>query len=99
MQSKEWFRQGASLSQILSASEQGKLYQRLAGTDKEISDAIAVLSYLRETGIIGEDIDFVIGLLNVLRMSAFATSPHTNEITKMGLQMPKGESVVRDYGE
>ena len=46
-----------------------------------------------------EDTDFIIGLLDVLRMSRFATSEKVNEITKMGMMMPKGEDIISDFDE
>ena len=88
--SKYQFYQEASLSQKLA--DKYPLYQKLAGADRDLSDSIAVLSYLGEKGLIDQnDTDFIIGLLDVLRMSRFATSERVNEITKMGLQMPKAE--------
>ena len=41
----------------------------------------------------------MLGLLNVLRLSHFATSEKVNEITKMGLQMPKAEDIISDFDE
>ena len=67
------------------------IYQKLAGTDKELSDAIAVLTLLRQEKLVGKEIDFILKLLDVLRKSAFATSDKTNEITKLSLLLPKGE--------
>ena len=103
--SKYQFYQEASLSQKLA--DKLPLYQQLAGTDKDISDSIAVLSYLydpdpkkrerREKLRVENPIQWMIGLLDVLRMSAFATSEKTNEITKMGMQMPKAEDEISKF--
>lgn len=98
---KYQFFQEASLSQKLA--DKYPLYTKLAGTDKEISDSIAILSYLTDEDanklVETNPIAWTIGLLDVLRMSAFATSPHTNEISKMGLQMPKAEDIISDFGK
>lgn len=93
--SKYQFYQEASLSQKLA--DKIPLYQKLAGTDRYLSDSIAVLEFFRSRKVFAKDdpeIDMIIGLLNVLRMSAFATSERVNEITKMGMQMPKAEDIV-----
>jgi len=91
--SKYEFIQEASLSQQLAARV--PLYQKLAGSDQELSDSIAVLSYLGDRGMMNKkDLEFILGLLNVLRLSHFATSEKVNEITKMGLQMPRSDNIV-----
>lgn len=96
--SKYEFYQQASLSQKLA--DKYPLFQKLAGSDRDLSDSIAVLSYLGEQGMLEtEDTDFIIGLLDVLRMSRFATSEKVNEITKMGMMMPKGEDIISDFNE
>lgn len=94
---KYQFFQEASLSQKLA--HKIPLYQQLAGSDRELSDSIAILSYLKKRGLVGEEMDFIIGLLNVLRMSAFATSEKVNEISKMGMQMPKAEDIISSFDE
>jgi len=88
------FRQQASLSQ--RTASQIPILQKLAGSDPEISRSIAVLSYLREKKLIGKDADFIIGLLNYLRLAEFATSERTNEISKMGFMLPAKEFRVID---
>jgi len=94
----DWFRQGVSLSQQLSAKV--PLYQQLAGSDRELSDSIAVLSYLGKQGMMNKkDLEFILGLLDVLRISHFATSEQVNEITKMGLQMPKSDNIIGNFEE
>ena len=97
--SKYEFYKEASLSQQLAHKD--KIYQKLAGTDKELSDSIGILLILGEFGIIDlndPDTRLVLAMLDVQRKAAFATSEKTNEITKMGLQMPKGISEI-DYDE
>lgn len=89
------FRQQASLSQQLS--DQDKIFRKLAGTDPEISDSIGILLVLGEFGIIDlkdENMKLMLSLLDVQRKSHFATSDKVNEITKLGLQMPKRDQEV-----
>ena len=94
--SKGEFWKEASLSQKLADKQ--PLYQILAGTDPEISDSIAVLTYINDPENFKKSpIEFMLGLLNVLRMARFATSERTNEITKMGLQMPKAEDIISEF--
>ena len=96
--SKYQFWQEASLSQKLA--DKIPIYQKLAGSDPETSEAIAVLETFGELGYIdltAPAFVLVLGLLNARRQALFATSPHTNEITKMGMQMPKGEDVISKF--
>lgn len=97
------FFQEASLSQKLAATEEGMIYQKLAGSDRKISDSIGFFLMLDKHELIDIENDpnmsLMMDLLDVQRKSAFATSPHTNEITKMGLQMPKGENIISEFGE
>lgn len=91
--SKFQFYQEAILSQRLSAKY--PIYRKLAGSDQQISESIGILHYLGEKGIVNKtDVEFIIGLLDVMRMARFATSERTNEITKMGMQMPKDEHEI-----
>jgi len=95
-QSKYNTYQQASLSQKVSA--QIPLLKKLSGSDPELSDSIAVLSYLKENRMMNtKDTDFILGLLDVLRLSHFATSEKINEITKLGFMLPKGESIISEY--
>jgi len=101
--SKYQFYQEASLSQKLS--DKIPNLAKLSGTDQEISDAIAVLTYINDpetftdtkTGKKKSGIEFMLGLLDILRLSHFATSERTNEITKMGLMMPKAEDEISTF--
>lgn len=80
-------------------SHENPIMQKLSGTDQEISDSIAVLTYLGEKGLMDKkDTEFILGLLDVLRLSHLATSEKTNEITKLGFMLPKGSKVV-DFSE
>jgi hypothetical protein len=80
--------QQASLSQ--KASFKNPILQKLSGSDQELSDSIGILWYLGETGLMDKkDTEFILGLLDVLRLSHFATSEKTNEISKLGFMMPK----------
>jgi hypothetical protein len=93
--SKCEFRQQASLSQKVSYDI--PLIQKLSGSDVEISDSIAVLSYINDPENFKKTpIEFMLGLLNVLRLSRFATSEKTNEISKMGFMLPKADAVYYD---
>lgn len=92
--SKYQFYQEASLSQKLSHRD--PIYKKLAGSDPKTSESIGFLLMLGEHGMIDlEDpsIMLVLDLLDVTRKARFATSEKVNEITKMGLQMPKAEDV------
>ncbi len=90
--SKREFYQEASLSQKLAYKQPE--YSDYAGADPEISLSLAVLNILAKHKMI--DLDdpnwkFIKDLLNEQRKAIFATSEKVNEITKMGLQMPKAE--------
>jgi hypothetical protein len=88
------FRQQASLSQRVGYTIPS--IQKLAGSDPEISDSIAVLNVLKKAKVIGDEIDFVLDILDALRLSHFATSDKTNEISKMGFMLPAKEARVTD---
>jgi len=98
-QSKYEFWKEASLSQKLADAQ--PIYQKLAGSDKEISDTIAILTYItdKEAQKVAKTNPtlWIIGLLDVLRMSAFATSEKTDILTKLGLQMPKAEDLISKF--
>ena len=97
---KYQFWKEASLSQKLA--DKIPIYQQLAGSDPETSVAIANLLTLGELGYIDlEEPSFVLlmGLLNAKRQALFATSERNNEITKMGMQMPKAEDIISDFAE
>lgn len=90
--SKYEFYKEASLSQQLAYRM--KEYSNYAGSDPKTSLAIARLTILGEFGIINLNDDgmkLVFALLNEKRKALFASSEKVNEITKMGLQMPKAE--------
>jgi len=89
------FRQQASLSQKVSFDI--PILRKLSGSDQELSDSIGVLWYLGEKGLMDKkDTEFILGLLDVLRLSHFATSERTNEITKMGFMLPAKEMSYYD---
>ena len=89
------FRQQASLSQKVSYDI--PLIRKLAGSDVQISDSIAVLSYINDQENFKKSpIEFMLGLLDVLRLSRFATSEKTNEISKMGFMLPSKEMSYYD---
>lgn len=92
--SNRQFYQEASLSQKLAYKHPE--YKDYAGTDPEISQSIALINILAKHKMIDlkdPNWKFIKDLLNEQRKAAFATSENTNEITKMGLQMPKAEDV------
>lgn len=94
-QSKYEYYQQASLSQQLAAKI--PIYQKLAGADYNISRTIGILEVLGEHGIIdleSQGFKLILDLMNIQRKAAFATSERVNEITKMGMQMPKGTNEV-----
>ncbi len=90
--SKYEFYKEASLSQQLAHRQPE--YSDYAGADPDISLVLALLNILHKHKKI--DVTkggwlFVKDLLNEQRKAKFATSERVNEITKMGLQMPKAE--------
>lgn len=95
MSSKFEFVQQSSLSQQLANRD--KVYVQLAGADAKISKTIGNLLVLGQHGLIDLEepsIKLVLDLLNMRRKALFATSDRVNEITKMGMQMPRGEDIV-----
>lgn len=90
----EFFQQ-ASLSQKLAHRD--PIYKILAGSDPETSQMIGFFQILHQHKKIDLDSPnwkLLFDLLNVTRKALFATSEKTNEITKMGFQMPKAEEDV-----
>ncbi len=87
----EFFKE-ASLSQQLA--HRHPEYKDYAGADPDISLTLALLNVLDRHKMIDlkkAGWKFVKDLLNEQRKAIFATSERVNEITKMGLQMPKAE--------
>jgi hypothetical protein len=94
--SKYEFWKEASLSQQLA--EKDKDYVELAGSDTKTSLKIQRLKVLARHKIINlERFQLILDLLNGDRKARFATSDKVNEITKMGLQMPKGEDIISEF--
>ena len=90
--SKYEFYKEASLSQKLAYKD--PIFKKLAGSDPETSQAIGFFEILGKHKIIDLEEpswELVMDLLNVRRKALFATSEKVNEITKMGMQMPKAE--------
>lgn len=97
---KYQFFQEASLSQKLA--DKDPIYQQLAGADPEISESIGILLVLCELKIMNKDdpnVKLILAILDVKRKARFATSEKTNEITKMGLQMPRAEDIISSFTE
>ena len=93
--SSDDFRVQASLSQKVSYDNE--LIQKLAGSDPQISDSIAVLSYINDPENLKKSgIEFMLGLLNVLRLSHLATSEKTDIISKLGFMLPAKEMSYYD---
>jgi hypothetical protein len=90
--SKYEFYKEASLSQQLA--HRHPEYSEYAGADTKISLVLALFNILAKHGKINLEEPgwkFIKDLLNEQRKAIFATSEKVNEITKMGLQMPKSE--------
>jgi len=90
--SKYQFYQEASLSQKLA--HRHPEYSMYAGSDREISDSLAFFNVLEKFKLVDpEDFGYMLmkAILNEQRKARFATSEKVNEITKMGMQMPKAE--------
>ena len=93
--SRDDFRVQASLSQKVSFDN--ALIQKLAGSDRELSDSIAVLSYINEPENLKKTgIEFMLGLLDALRLSHLATSEKTDIISKLGFMLPTKEMSYYD---
>ena len=87
---KNEFIQQAMLSQQLSAEMSE--YADYAGSDTRVSLKLARLRILGKHGLIDmkdPEIELMWDLLNEDRKAIFATSEKTNEITKMGMQLPR----------
>lgn len=99
-QSKYDSYQRASLSQKVSFKI--AILRELVGSDQELGDSIAVLTYVNdpENMKLLETIPmkWVIGLLNVLRLSHFANSEKTDILSKLGFLFPK-EDEEEDWSE
>jgi len=95
----EFYRE-ASLSQQLA--HRHPEYSEYAGADQRISLILALFNVLAQHGKINLDEPgwkFIKDLLNEQRKAIFATSEKVNEITKMGLQMPKAEDEFYGTGD
>jgi len=90
--SKYQFYKESSLSQQLANKD--RIYMKLAGSDPQTSESIGFLTVLGAHGFIDlkdPTWKLVLDLLDMTRKARFATSEKVNEITKMGMQMPKAE--------
>lgn len=96
-ESKYYDYKTSSLGQKVSFTH--PLLRKVVGSDQELGDSIAVLSYLGEIGTIDKaDTKFIIGLLDALRQSHFATSEKTDILTKLSFMFPK-EDEEEDWSE
>lgn len=92
MSSKYEFYREASLSQKLA--HRYPEYTEYAGTEPKISITLAILNVMGRHGIIDLNdpaIRLLKDILNEQRKAMFATSERVDQITKMGLQMPRAE--------
>lgn len=88
--SKYYTYQQASLSQKVSFND--KIFQKLAGSDPQISESIGFFEVLGTHKIIDltePNWRLILDLLDMTRKARFATSEKTNEITKLGFMSPK----------
>ena len=93
--SSDDFRVQASLSQKVSYDIE--IIRKLSGSDPQISDSIAVLSYINDPENFKKSpVEFMLGLLDVLRLSRFATSEKTDIISKLGFMLPAKEIAYYD---
>ena len=93
--SNDDFRIQASLSQKVSYDT--AIIRKLAGSDPQISDSIAVLSYINDPKNFKKSaINFMLGLLDMLRLSHLATSEKTDIISKLGFMLPAKEMSYYD---
>ena len=98
--SKYEFFKEASLSQKLAHKHPE--FSEYAGTDPEISQTLALFNVLnthKKIDLTDPNWKFIKDLLNEQRKAYFATSERTNEITKMGLQLPKAEDEFYGTGD
>ena len=90
----------SSLSQKVSFNI--KIIRKLVGSDEELGDAIAMLTYIddpKNTELLEkEPIKWILGLLDVLRLSHFYNSEKTDILTKLGSLFPK-EDEEEDWAE
>jgi len=105
---KYQFFQEASLSQKLA--DKDPIFKELSGNDPETAKAIGYFIELDRLGLIafkrnkhGEITDptwaLIMALLQVDLKVSFACSEKTNEITKMGLRMPRAEDIISSFAE
>ena len=92
--------QQASLGQKVSFNI--GILRYLAGSDQELGDSIAVLTYLSESEnmkVLEKDpLKWVLGLLDYLRLSHFANSEKTDILTKLSFLYPKKDE-LEDWSE
>lgn len=94
-QSKYEFRQQASLSQQLANKDSD--YPKYAGADPKTSLKIMFFRTCAKHKMIDLDaglMPFFMDYLDGKRKVLFATSERVNEVSKMGLQMPKARSEI-----
>jgi len=99
-QSKYYSYQQASLSQKVSFKN--PIIRELVGSDQELGDSIALLTYINNPEkmklLETDPIKWIIGLLDVLRLSHFANSEKTDILSKLGFLFPK-EDEEEDWAE
>ena len=99
-QSKYYAYQQASLSQKVSYKI--PIIRELVGSDQELGDSIAILTYINDPKKMKicetNPIQWVIGLLDVLRLSHFTNSEKTDILSKLGFLFPKQDE-EEDWSE
>jgi len=100
-QSKYYDYKTSSLSQKVSFNIE--IIRSLVGSDQELGDIIAVLMYIdspENKKLLEEKkpIKWILGLLDVLRLSHFYNSDKTDILTKLGSLFPKQDE-EEDWGE
>lgn len=106
------FFQEASLSQKLS--DKDPIFKEISGCDPVSAKSIGFFIVLGLHGYVDMNLEKakegifefndpnIAVLFDMQRMNlkiSFATSEKTNEITKMGLRMPKAEDIITDFNE
>jgi hypothetical protein len=88
------FRQQGLMSQTLSDLD--PIFRDIAGCDKKTANAIGLFTILGEHNLVDLKSDswsLIMDILKVKVKVSLASSDKTNEITKMGLRMPKKDLV------
>jgi hypothetical protein len=73
-------------------------FVELSGSDYAISKKIQRLkSYVKLGYAKQEEVEPLLIILNGDRMAAYATNQKSNDITKLGLMLPKAEDIISEF--